>query len=139
MPLVMPLDGEGLLNFVAAHLAKLGEGEAGVGAVLAASFIRSRRKQRDLIFMASFSCLPPLLGSLLVPPLRLRPLKLLPLEDEDGALVGRAPLWGLGAFGPQGVQRVLEILQAELAGAMAHCGCPSVTAADPSMVKTDFP
>ena len=30
-------------------------------------------------------------------------------------LVGRPPLWGLGAFGDVGVQRVLEILRKELA------------------------
>ena len=38
--------------------------------------------------------------------------------------LGRVPRWGLGAFGAPGVQRVLEILQAELVLAMAHTGRP---------------
>jgi hypothetical protein len=33
-------------------------------------------------------------------------------------LVGRPPLWGLAAFGAAGVQRVMEMLQTELALAM---------------------
>lgn len=53
--------------------------------------------------------------------------------------VGRPPLWGLGAFGAAGTQRVLEILQAELALAMAHTGCSRINDIDPSMVETDFP
>ena len=36
--------------------------------------------------------------------------------------LGRAPRWGLGAFGPQGVQRLLEIVQAEFREAMAKTG-----------------
>ena len=34
----------------------------------------------------------------------------------------RAPRWGLGAYGAPGVQRILEILQAEFAHAMAYTG-----------------
>ncbi len=41
----------------------------------------------------------------------------------DAVQVGRPPLWGLGAFGAAGVERVLTLLQAELAAAMASCGC----------------
>ncbi|MFN9460620.1 MAG: alpha-hydroxy acid oxidase [Acidobacteriota bacterium] len=37
-------------------------------------------------------------------------------------LVGRAPLWGLGAFGQPGVERVLWMLNAELKLAMALAG-----------------
>lgn len=37
-------------------------------------------------------------------------------------LVGRAPLWGLGAFGQPGVERVLWLLNAELKLAMALAG-----------------
>ena len=40
-------------------------------------------------------------------------------------LAGRAPLWGLAVDGPAGVQRVLELLQAEVELALALCGCTS--------------
>lgn len=40
--------------------------------------------------------------------------------------IGRAMLWGLGAFGQAGVDRVLEIMQGELKMAMANCGTMSV-------------
>jgi isopentenyl diphosphate isomerase/L-lactate dehydrogenase-like FMN-dependent dehydrogenase len=36
--------------------------------------------------------------------------------------IGRPMLWGLGAFGQPGVERVLTILQAELKMAMGNCG-----------------
>jgi len=39
-----------------------------------------------------------------------------------GVGIGRPFLWGLGAFGQPGVDRVLEILQAELKLAMGNCG-----------------
>src|SRR5260370_4934752 len=42
--------------------------------------------------------------------------------------IGRPVLWGLGAFGQPGVDRVLEILQGELKLAMGNCG--TRTAAD---------
>jgi 4-hydroxymandelate oxidase len=40
--------------------------------------------------------------------------------------VGRPFLWGLGAFGQAGVDRVLEILQGELRLAMGNCGTRTV-------------
>ena len=40
--------------------------------------------------------------------------------------IGRPYLWGLGAFGQPGVERVLEILNAELTLAMRQCGTRSV-------------
>jgi 4-hydroxymandelate oxidase len=40
--------------------------------------------------------------------------------------IGRPFLWGLGAFGQAGVDRVLEILQGELKMTMAQCGTQSV-------------
>jgi 4-hydroxymandelate oxidase len=40
--------------------------------------------------------------------------------------VGRPFLWGLGAFGQAGVDRVLEILQGELKLAMGNCGTQNV-------------
>jgi len=52
--------------------------------------------------------------------------------------VGRAPRWGLGAYGPEGVQRVLEILQAELVAAMAYTGRPTLASIDRTLVRTDF-
>ena len=53
--------------------------------------------------------------------------------------IGRVPRWGLAAYGPQGVQRVLEILQTELVQAMAYTGRPSIDAIDATAVRTDFP
>ena len=40
--------------------------------------------------------------------------------------IGRPFLWGLGAFGQAGVDRVLEILQGELKLAMGNCGTATV-------------
>jgi isopentenyl diphosphate isomerase/L-lactate dehydrogenase-like FMN-dependent dehydrogenase len=45
----------------------------------------------------------------------------------------------LAAYGAPGVQRVLEIVQAELVAAMAHAGRPTLASLDPSAVLTDFP
>ncbi len=53
--------------------------------------------------------------------------------------LGRVPRWGLASFGAAGVQRVLEILQAELVFAMKQTGCPSTAAADRSLVRLDLP
>jgi 4-hydroxymandelate oxidase len=53
--------------------------------------------------------------------------------------LGRPPRWGLAAYGAPGAQRVLEILQAELAQAMAYTGRASVASIDRSIVRTDFP
>jgi 4-hydroxymandelate oxidase len=41
--------------------------------------------------------------------------------------IGRPYLWGLGAFGQEGVERVLDILKAELTLTMRQCGARSVT------------
>jgi isopentenyl diphosphate isomerase/L-lactate dehydrogenase-like FMN-dependent dehydrogenase len=51
---------------------------------------------------------------------------------------GRAVLWGLGAYGPLGVQRVLEMLQAELKQSMAACGVTSIAQIDRSLARTEF-
>jgi len=40
--------------------------------------------------------------------------------------IGRPMLWGLGAFGQAGVDRVLEILQGELKLAMGNCGTQKI-------------
>ena len=53
--------------------------------------------------------------------------------------LGRVARWGLAAYGAPGAQRVLEILQAELAQAMAYTGRASVESINRSIVRTDFP
>jgi isopentenyl diphosphate isomerase/L-lactate dehydrogenase-like FMN-dependent dehydrogenase len=50
--------------------------------------------------------------------------------------IGRPFLWGLGAFGQAGVDRVLEILQGELKLVMGNCGTQTVAAIDASYVAT---
>jgi isopentenyl diphosphate isomerase/L-lactate dehydrogenase-like FMN-dependent dehydrogenase len=52
--------------------------------------------------------------------------------------LGRTPLWGLAAYGAPGVQRILEILQAELVQAMAANGRPTLASIDRSLVRTEF-
>jgi 4-hydroxymandelate oxidase len=49
--------------------------------------------------------------------------------------IGRPYLWGLGAFGQPGVERVLEILRAETRNAMQQLGAPSVKDLTPPMVR----
>jgi 4-hydroxymandelate oxidase len=53
--------------------------------------------------------------------------------------LGRVPRWGLGSYGAPGVQRILEILQAELMHAMAYTGRSNLASIDRSLVRTDFP
>lgn len=48
--------------------------------------------------------------------------------------IGRPYLWGLGAFGQAGVERVLDILRVELELVMAQCGARSVAEILPSHV-----
>jgi isopentenyl diphosphate isomerase/L-lactate dehydrogenase-like FMN-dependent dehydrogenase len=50
--------------------------------------------------------------------------------------IGRPFLWGLGAFGQAGVDRVLEILQGELKLAMGNCGTRTIADIDRSYVAT---
>lgn len=50
--------------------------------------------------------------------------------------IGRPFLWGLGAFGQAGVDRVLEILQGELKLVMGNCGTRAVADIDRSYVAT---
>src|SRR5713226_2307854 len=49
--------------------------------------------------------------------------------------VGRPYIWGLGAFGQPGVERVLELLRAELMGIMQQVGAPTVKHLTPAMVR----
>jgi 4-hydroxymandelate oxidase len=50
--------------------------------------------------------------------------------------IGRPFLWGLGAFGQAGVDRVLEILQGELKLVMGNCGTQTVAEIIPAYVAT---
>jgi isopentenyl diphosphate isomerase/L-lactate dehydrogenase-like FMN-dependent dehydrogenase len=49
--------------------------------------------------------------------------------------IGRPYLWGLGAFGQPGVERVLAILRAETRNAMAQLGAPTLNDLTPAMVR----
>ena len=49
--------------------------------------------------------------------------------------VGRPYLWGLGAFGEEGVTRVLEIMRTETRGAMQQCGVRSISELNPNFVR----
>jgi isopentenyl diphosphate isomerase/L-lactate dehydrogenase-like FMN-dependent dehydrogenase len=51
-----------------------------------------------------------------------------------GVAIGRPYLWGLGAFGQAGVERVLDILRTELVVAMQQAGAPSLKDLKPEMV-----
>jgi isopentenyl diphosphate isomerase/L-lactate dehydrogenase-like FMN-dependent dehydrogenase len=53
----------------------------------------------------------------------------------QAVLVGRAPLWGLGAFGQPGVERVLWMLGAELKLAMALAGKHNLASIDRKLVR----
>jgi isopentenyl diphosphate isomerase/L-lactate dehydrogenase-like FMN-dependent dehydrogenase len=52
-----------------------------------------------------------------------------------GIAVGRPYLWGLGAFGQPGVERVLELLRTEFRGAMQQMGAPTLKHLVPAMVR----
>jgi 4-hydroxymandelate oxidase len=52
--------------------------------------------------------------------------------------VGRPFLWGLGAFGQAGVDRVIEILQGELKLVMGNCGTRTVADINRAYVATDL-
>jgi isopentenyl diphosphate isomerase/L-lactate dehydrogenase-like FMN-dependent dehydrogenase len=52
--------------------------------------------------------------------------------------LGRVPRWGLAAYGPAGLQRILEMMQGELLLAMAGTGRPTLDSIDRTLVRTDF-
>ena len=56
-----------------------------------------------------------------------------------GVLVGRPARWGLGAYGADGVQGVIEMLQTELARYMAMSGCPTLAAIRPELARVHAP
>jgi isopentenyl diphosphate isomerase/L-lactate dehydrogenase-like FMN-dependent dehydrogenase len=49
--------------------------------------------------------------------------------------VGRPYMWGLGAFGQPGVEKVLEILRTETYAMMQQVGAPSIKALTPAMIR----
>jgi 4-hydroxymandelate oxidase len=49
--------------------------------------------------------------------------------------VGRPYIWGLGAFGQPGVERVLELLRVETVAMMQQVGAPNIKALTPAMVR----
>jgi 4-hydroxymandelate oxidase len=53
----------------------------------------------------------------------------------QGVCIGRPYLWGLGAFGQAGVERVLEILRAETRLAMQQLGAPSLNDLTRALVR----
>jgi len=63
-------------------------------------------------------------------------------RHRQGAGAGRASrvyrpalLWGLGAFGQAGVERVLELLRGETRAAMQQLGAPTIRDITPAMVR----
>jgi 4-hydroxymandelate oxidase len=54
-------------------------------------------------------------------------------------LIGRPVMWGLAAYGADGVQGVVEMLQAELARYMCMCGRLSLATIDSSLVRVHAP
>ena len=52
-----------------------------------------------------------------------------------GVLVGRPVMWGLAAYGADGVQGVVEMLQTELARYMCMCGKSSLASVNASMTR----
>ena len=53
--------------------------------------------------------------------------------------LGRVPRWGLGSYGAPGVKRILEVVQGELAQAMAYTGRSNLASINRTLVRTDFP
>ncbi|MGB9658209.1 MAG: alpha-hydroxy acid oxidase [Pseudolabrys sp.] len=53
----------------------------------------------------------------------------------QAAGIGRPYLWGLGAFGQEGVERVLDLVRTETRAAMQQCGVRSVKELNPSFVR----
>ena len=49
--------------------------------------------------------------------------------------IGRPYLWGLGAFGQAGVERVLELLRAEVRASLQQLGAPSLARLAPALVR----
>ena len=57
----------------------------------------------------------------------------------NGVLIGRPVMWGLAAYGADGVQGVVEMLQTELARYMGMCGRPTLASINSSLVRVHAP
>jgi len=53
----------------------------------------------------------------------------------DAVLLGRAPLYGLAARGPQGVAEVLEILRTEFETTLRLLGAPQATSLNATFMQ----
>ncbi len=53
----------------------------------------------------------------------------------NAVCVGRPYIWGLGAFGQPGVERVLELLRIELHAILQQVGAPTLKQLNPGMVR----
>src|SRR5215470_2239587 len=53
----------------------------------------------------------------------------------NAVCIGRPYIWGLGAFGQSGVERVLELLRTETYAMMQQVGAPSIKQLVPAMVR----
>jgi isopentenyl diphosphate isomerase/L-lactate dehydrogenase-like FMN-dependent dehydrogenase len=54
-------------------------------------------------------------------------------------LIGRPAMWGLGAYGADGVQGVVEFLQTDLARFMGMCGAPTLAAINSKVARVHAP
>jgi (S)-2-hydroxy-acid oxidase len=52
----------------------------------------------------------------------------------DAVCIGRAYIWGLAAFGQPGVEKVLEMLKAELSMVMGQMGAKSIAEIGPQHI-----
>jgi isopentenyl diphosphate isomerase/L-lactate dehydrogenase-like FMN-dependent dehydrogenase len=50
-------------------------------------------------------------------------------------MIARPIAWGLAAYGPEGAQQVLEMLQTKVVRDMAHTGKPTLKDIDLAVVK----
>ena len=50
-------------------------------------------------------------------------------------MIGRPAMWGLAAYGADGVQTILEMLQSEVGRDMGHSGTPNLKAVERNLVK----
>ena len=60
-------------------------------------------------------------------------------RGAKGVLIGRPILWGLTAYGADGVQGVVELLQTDLARIMAMCGRVNLAEVNDSLVRIHAP
>jgi isopentenyl diphosphate isomerase/L-lactate dehydrogenase-like FMN-dependent dehydrogenase len=73
------------------------------------------------------------MGAFGVEPIFSKPMAL----GADAICIGRPYIWGMAAFGQEGVEKVLEMLRTELKIAMQLHGVPSLRDIDGSFVEAD--